>query len=74
MPVDLGGEHVKPVDLGNVSAISFGERQAHYLNSFGGDNIQARVQMLDLSYAEAMGEMIEEIHTMLRHQCGIADE
>jgi hypothetical protein len=62
------------VDLGNVSGISFGERQAHYLDSFGGDNIQTRAQMLDLSYAQAMGEMIEEIHTMLRHQCRIADQ
>jgi hypothetical protein len=62
------------VDLGNVSAIPFSERQNHYLDSFGGDNIQARAEMLEMSYAMAMGEMVDEIHTMLRFQCGIADQ
>lgn len=59
-------------DLGDVSALSFFERQEHYLNCYGGDTIDGRMGALPFANTSASAEMLDEIHAMLRHLCGIA--
>jgi hypothetical protein len=59
-------------DLGDISAVSFFERQEHYLNTYGGGTIDGRMGALPFANTVAGAEMLDEIHTMLRHLCGKA--
>lgn len=58
-------------DLSEVSSLSFFERQNHYLDCYGGDTIDGRLGALPYANTSAGAEMLDEIHAMLRHLCGI---
>jgi len=61
-------------DLSDITELSYGEREHHYLDSWGGEDIRSRVAIAPDARAQAHGEMLDEIHTMLRHLCGIQKE
>tara|TARA_R110000772_G_scaffold45492_1_gene104210 strand:- start:2361 stop:2552 length:192 start_codon:yes stop_codon:yes gene_type:complete len=61
-------------DLIDVSEISFFERQRHYLDTYGGDTIDGIVGALPFANTAATAEMLDEIHTMLRHLCAISEK
>lgn len=55
-----------PMTIDDVSDFRHGEREAHYLTSFGGQNIEDRLRVRHLAYNAATAEMLDEIHVMLR--------
>jgi len=66
----MEAQHNK-LDLSDVSSASFFERQDHYLKGYGGSDINARLAVLPMANTAVQAEMLDEIHLMLRHLCGI---
>jgi hypothetical protein len=62
------------IDLSDVSAFSYNEREHHYLDSWGGGDSHRRSAIAPDARVQAQGEMLDEIHVMLRHLCGIAKD
>ena len=60
--------------ISDVSCLSHGDRFHHYLDSYGGTEPSTRLQAFDMAVQAADHEMLDEIHTMLRHLCGIVEE
>lgn len=61
-------------DLSEVSSLRFGDRLYHHLDNLGGKNSRRRAEVYELAHGEALGEMLDEVHTMLRHLCGVSDD
>jgi hypothetical protein len=59
------------IDLSDVSAFSYNEREHHYLDIWGGGDSHRRLAIAPEARVQAQGEMLDEIHVMLRHLCGI---
>ena len=59
-----------------ISNASHGERTTHYLRQYAGKHASAetRAAMLPMAENAASVEMLDEIHQMLRHLSGIAQE
>lgn len=55
--------------LGDVSNYRFGSRFAHYLTQYGGKDAHRRAEIMDIAYQEAVGEMLDEHHSMLIAIC-----
>ena len=53
--------------MDDISDLSHGERFHHYLDSYGGDDINARAQAYQMAHNQATADMLDEIHAMLRH-------
>lgn len=68
------GESKSMADLSDVSSIDYGDRLFHHLDNLGGKQPRRRAEVYELAHAQATGEMLDEIHTMLRHLCGIPDD
>jgi hypothetical protein len=62
------------ITLSDVSAIPYGVREQHYLDSWGGQDTRRRLAIAPDARAQAQGEMLDEIHVMLLHLCGIKDD
>jgi hypothetical protein len=60
--------------MDDITALSFFERQKHYLNCYGGSTIDGRLEAIPFANTSASAEMLDEIHTMLRHLCGITEK
>ncbi len=58
----------------DISSASTFERQAHYLTTFGGPDPIQKLEVWDQATFAAQAEMLDEIHAMLRHLCGIKGE
>ena len=59
--------------LSDVSSLSHGERYHHYLDSWGGEDMNRRAAISGDAAQQANAEMLDEIHTMLRHLCKIEE-
>ena len=56
-------------DLDDVSAYSFYERAEHYKKQMGMYDLpmHERPKIADMAHQQVTAEMLDEIHTMLRH-------
>lgn len=59
------------LDLCDVSPASHGERLRHFLTDFAGQDQVKRMECHDIAWQAATEEMLDEIHTMLRHLTGV---
>ncbi len=61
-------------ELSEISALSCWERQGHYLDQYGGKRMVDREAAFPIAAFAAEAEMLDEIHAMLRHLCGIGGD
>jgi hypothetical protein len=58
-------------DLTDIDGLRYHDRLHHHLDNLGGKDPRNRAEIYDLAHSCAVGEMLDEIHLMLRHATGI---
>ena len=53
--------------MSDISGLSHGERFQHYLDCYGGKEINARAEAYQIAHNQATADMLDEIHAMLRN-------